>query len=411
MSFLTIQPSTACVGAVNFLPASKSYSNRVLIVDALAGGGSVIHNLSEANDTVLMKRLLASADPVLDAEDAGTTFRFLTAFLALRPGTTTLTGTERMKQRPVGLLTDALTTLGAEIRHLEKQGYPPLEITGISKQKTNKVSIRGDVSSQYISALMMIAPVLPKGIEITFIGKVGSQPYLELTAAIMQMFGAECKMSETGITIKHLAYHPAEVTVEPDWSAAGYWYAFTALAGQAEVLLPGLSLKSLQGDRVTADIMEKLGVNSEQTEAGIKLTKTDHKEEVEWDFVHCPDIAQTIAVVCAAKGIRGRFTGMESLRIKETDRIQALQHELAKLGARLEEADGVWTLIPSEKLPEEISVRTYKDHRMAMAFAPLATLMKVSIENPDVVRKSYPRFWEDVRAFGFKIAQGSMFKD
>ena len=389
-------------GVVKNLPASKSISNRAIIIDALAGGTSSLLNLSEANDTRLMKKLIVSTNSELDVEDAGTTMRFLTAFFAIQGKNKVITGTDRMKQRPIGLLVDALRKLGSEIEYLEKEGFPSIKTLGFKDQLISDLSIRGDVSSQYISALMMVAPLLPKGLTLKFEGAVTSRPYIEMTASLMNQFGVRCQVLEKEVLVPHQSYKSTSITVESDWSAASYWYAFTALADQAEVELPAMTLKSLQGDRVVLDIMEILGVRSESKGDSLVLHKSNHQKEVTWDFKHCPDLAQTVSVVCAAKGIKGTFTGLESLRIKETDRIKALQEELGKLGATFLEVGGSWILTPSENRQfKSLSFNTYLDHRMAMAFAPLSTLTDVTIEDPNVTRKSYPKFWEDIKGFGF----------
>jgi 3-phosphoshikimate 1-carboxyvinyltransferase len=402
---MQLQKSPSIKGTATLLPASKSISNRALIINALAGNTSDLTNLSDANDTRLMLELVNSASKIVDVEDAGTTMRFLTAYFTVLGKTKILTGTDRMKERPIGLLVNALRTLGGEINYPEKDGYPPIEIIGFAGQKTNVLSIRGDVSSQYISALMMIAPVLPQGLTLTLEGKVGSRPYIEMTASIMKHFGATCELLSDKVIIPHQRYTPAPFTVESDWSAASYWFAFAALASEADIYLPKLSLQSLQGDSVIVRIMESLGVKAEMKNDLLHLTKSPAANELRVDFTHCPDLGQTVAVVCAAKGIKGFFTGLESLRIKETDRIAALQNELAKIGAELIEDDKEhWRLIPSASLPDHASFATYKDHRMAMAFAPLCALMNVEIEAPEVTRKSYPNYWNDLRTTGVKIS-------
>lgn len=372
-------------------------------MNALGGNKSTLHNLSDANDTQLMMRLVESPDTVIDVEDAGTTMRFLTGYFAITNQHKTLTGTERMQERPIGILVDALRSLGADIKYLKREGFPPISTEGFGGQKTDSVRIRGDVSSQYISSLMMIAPLLSRGLKIELTGKVGSRPYIEMTAELMRKFGASCSFSENIIRIEPQPYQPSELFVESDWSGASYWFAFAALAANADISLPHLSLDSLQGDHVIADIMKSLGVASEMTNGMLRLSKVEARKEITWDFAHCPDLGQTVAVVCACKGITGHFTGLESLRIKETDRIAALQQELEKIGAALIENGNSWTLKPSASLPAKASFETYKDHRMAMAFAPLATLMEVTIENPGVVKKSYPGFWEDLKSFGFNL--------
>jgi 3-phosphoshikimate 1-carboxyvinyltransferase len=288
---------------------------------------------------------------------------------------------------------------------LEKDGFPSHQTLGFAGQKTDSLEIRGDVSSQYISALMMIAPILPKGLRLKLTGKIGSRPYIEMTASLMRQFGAEVSFKEDTVLIQPKAYTASSLTVESDWSAVSYWFAFAALADQSEIYLPRLQHDSLQGDAVITDIMSKLGVESVFENGLLKLTKAPATSAIRWDFTHCPDLAQTIAVICTAKGIHGKFTGLESLRIKETDRIAALQNELRKIGGDLIEDGDEWTLVPSHELPAKASFQTYKDHRMAMAFAPLATQMDVEIENPDVVKKSYPKFWKDMESFGFQVVR------
>jgi 3-phosphoshikimate 1-carboxyvinyltransferase len=400
-SNITLYRNNRISGVVSNLPSSKSISNRAIIINALTGHAGQLLNLSDANDTRLMLKLIESTDAVLDVEDAGTTMRFLTAFKSISGSACLITGTDRMKQRPIKILVDALRTIGAQIDYQHQEGYPPVKINGFSGQQTREVSIRGDVSSQYISALMMIAPTLPQGLLIRFEGKVTSRPYLEMTASLMRQFGALVDFTDAGINIPHQKYRPTTITVESDWSAASYWFAFTALANEAEITLPKITLDSLQGDHVIVDIMNQLGVNAELKGSDLLLTKKNHEPEIRWDFTDCPDLAQTVAVVCAAKGIIGKFTGLESLRIKETDRIKALQTELKKIGASFEETSGKWVVTPaSNPITDGIFFHTYLDHRMAMAFAPLATLADVVIEDPVVTRKSYPKFWEDIRLTG-----------
>ena len=350
-----------------------------------------------------MMKLIGTKEKTIDVEDAGTTMRFLTAYFSVTGQHKIITGTERMKERPIGILVDALRSLGAKIEYVQKEGYPPLEIKQFSGQKTGTLRIRGDVSSQFISALMMTAPTLPQGLSLILEGKVGSRPYIEMTSSLMKIFGVECAVREDQVNIPPARYHSAEFTVESDWSGASYWFAFAALAKEAEILLPRLSLSSLQGDSAIVKIMDHLGIQTSMEGDLVKLAKVESSKTLEWDFTHCPDLAQTVAVVCAAKGIEGYFTGLESLRIKETDRIAALQTELGKIGAKLLEENNTWILIPAKGLPEKASFNSYKDHRMAMAFAPLATRMDLDIENPRVVRKSYPKFWDDMHLLGFAI--------
>jgi 3-phosphoshikimate 1-carboxyvinyltransferase len=352
-----------------------------------------------------MQNLLTSTAPVLDAEDAGTTMRFLTAFCALTGRPVTLTGTERMKQRPIEILVNALRTIGATVAYTEKDGYPPVVVGPFTEQRTDSIQIQGVVSSQYISALMMIAPTLKHGLTLNFIGKITSRPYIEMTASLMRTFGVVVNLSDQSVQIPNGMYKPTDITVEADWSSASYWFAFTALAESAEVLLPQLTIRSIQGDAVIVDIMEQLGVKAEPRGSGLLLRPKDHHKEFEWDFTNCPDLAQTVAVVCTAKNIRAKFTGLESLRIKETDRIKALQTELGKIGGDLVEEGSSWLLSTHKPLPISAFINTHLDHRMAMAFAPLAAKINVAIDDPLVTRKSYPTFWDDVRSLGFEISE------
>ena len=399
---ITLLKKNSIHGSVKNLPASKSISNRAIIIDALAGSQSKLTNLSSANDTRLMRELISSTSEILDVEDAGTTMRFLTAYCSVTGRHKVITGTDRMKQRPLGILVDALRKLGAEIEYLEKEGYPSIRTKGFKGQLMNEISIRGDVSSQYISALLMVAPALPNGLKLKFEGPVTSRPYIEMTVSLMKQFGVDCQVLEGEVIIPSKNYTPTNITIESDWSAASYWYAFTALAEEAVIELPNMTMKSLQGDRVIVELMEVLGVKSATKESSLLLTKQGHQNELVWDFTHCPDLAQTAAVVCAGKGIKGLFTGLESLRIKETDRIKALQQELKKIGASFQEEGRKWVLTPSKKINvNNLFFNTYLDHRMAMAFAPFATLADITIEDPTVTRKSYPAFWEDMKEIGF----------
>ena len=402
---ITILKKTSLQGNVRSLPSSKSLSNRALIINAMMGHKGILENLSTARDTRLMQSLVNTPDHVIDVMDAGTTMRFLTAYFAITGQTKLLTGTDRMKERPIHLLVNALRTLGATIEYREKEGFPPIEIKGFGQQLTDKVTIRGDVSSQFISALMMSAPALPNGLTLQLEGKIGSLPYLVMTAELMRLFGINPELTGKQIRIPSGTYRPTTYRVEPDWSAASYWFAFVALAESAELLLPHVASKALQGDRVIVDIMNLLGVNADFLHEGLLLTKTSGKlpNRLIWDFSNCPDLAQTVLPVCAARNVVGEFTGLESLRIKETDRIAAMQTELAKIGASLMEEQGHWNLTPGKVPPGKPSFQTYHDHRMAMGFAPLATIMDFSLESPDVVNKSYPTFWEDMKGLGFTI--------
>jgi len=401
---IDILKRTSLLGNVRSLPSSKSLSNRALIINALTQPKGTLENLSSARDTELMQSLLHTTDRVMDVMDAGTTMRFLTAYMGVTGRSRLLTGSARMKERPIHLLVDALRCIGVTIGYIEKDGFPPLEIKGFGRQLTNRIKIRGDVSSQFISALMMVAPALPQGLTIELEGKVGSLPYLNMTAELMGLFGIKPEMSEQKIHIASGNYKPAFYRVEPDWSAASYWYGFAALASEAEILLPQVDSFALQGDKVIVDIMKQLGVTSDFQKDGLRLTKSNPQINIlVWDFSNCPDLAQTVLPICAAKNITGEFTGLESLRIKETDRIAALQNELAKIGATLTENGNQWKLLPGKLPSTKPLFETYHDHRMAMGFAPLATLMDIAIEIPDVVRKSYPTFWDDMKGMGFEM--------
>jgi 3-phosphoshikimate 1-carboxyvinyltransferase len=392
------------------LASSKSESNRALIINALTGFKGDLQNLSTARDTQTMIRLLQSTDQTADVIDAGTTMRFLTAYFTATNQNKIMTGTPRMCERPIGILVDALRTLGADIEYLNKEGYPPLHIKGFSEQKSNEITIRGDVSSQYISALLMIAPTLPQGLEIKLTGELGSIPYIKMTLEQMRAFGVNHDANWDEKTIKVLSntYQSTSYKVESDWSGASYWYSIVALSEfeETKVELLGLKKNSLQGDSDIVNIMSHLGVKSTFTEEGVLLTKIPAEKTLSWDFTNCPDLAQTVAVACAAKNIEATFTGVESLKIKETDRIVALQNELQKFGGELVEVEKNTTYVvksnpfsiqhsSAERRP--FTIKTYDDHRMAMAFAPLAMLMDVTIEEPNVVVKSYPSFWTDLQ--------------
>jgi len=404
------------LGGTGLLPASKSEANRALLLQRLAGGGTLA-NLSEANDTVLMARLLgeAATTDLLDAQDAGTVMRFMTAYLAVTGWRGTLTGAARMKQRPIAILVDALRALGADITYAEQEGYPPLIFGGqplAARTEPAELAVRGDISSQYISALLMVAPMLPGGLRLRLTGEIGSRPYIKMTLKLMRHFGATAtEVGRDAVEVQPGGYRPADYTVESDWSAASYWYALVALApAGASVVLPGLREKSWQGDHVIQIIMWPLGVATEflADGSGARLTQIPATPAPAGapttDFTDCPDLAQTVAVVVAALGRRRRFTGLHSLRIKETDRIAAIQNELRKFGADMPEVEpGVFEVQPGTFQVEGQTVETYEDHRMAMAFAPLAMRGPLLVHEPQVVRKSYPSFWRALAAVGVQV--------
>ena len=387
------------------LAASKSESNRALIINALTEGNSELSNLANARDTDTMQRLLNEDPETLDVLDAGTTMRFLTAFSAVRGISKTMTGSKRMCERPIGILVDALRTLGANIDYVENDGYPPMRVNSFSYNDNNKLTIRGDVSSQYISALLMVGPSLPQGLILELTGKIGSKPYIKMTLSLMEHFGVKADWTDNVITIKPQTYKAIDYTIEGDWSGASYWYSIVALSKEAKVQLNGLRKESTQGDSVLSEMMIQLGVKTEFNDKGVLLTKCEHQNSFEWDFTHCPDIAQTISVICAAKGVSARLTGLESLRIKETDRIDAIRDELANFNVEvsIEGDEAIEINSPVIDFSNISAVKTYHDHRMAMSFAPLGLLTNISIQDESVVNKSYPDFWRDLSSIGFNI--------
>ena len=385
------------------IPGSKSESNRALIISALEGNNGTIHNLATARDTRTMQSLLNDHGKIQDVLDAGTTMRFLTAYYAVSNEHKVLTGTERMQERPIKILVESLRELGCSINYTKEDGYPPIETVGFKEQLTDKLQIPGNVSSQYISALLMIAPILPSGLTVELTGAIGSRPYIQMTLEILSAFGIKYNWSGNTIKINHQPLKKASFTVEADWSGASYWYAFATLGIHGGILLKGLKDDSFQGDRDIANIMSDLGIKTTFTEEGAYLQKIESASRVSIDFIDCPDLVQTVAVICAAKNIRGLFTGLESLKIKETDRIIALQNELKKINCSFRESEpGTYSIIPSD-LPDRVEIDTYEDHRMAMAFAPLSMKLDVTIHDPGVVEKSYPEYWAEVRKAGIEI--------
>ena len=396
------------------LDGSKSISNRALILRALSGKDFPITGLGTSKDVSTMQALLASQEEVLDAGAAGTTFRFLTAFLAWSGKPCTLTGSERMKQRPIGPLVAALRTLGARIEYLENEGYPPLRFSGGQwEQVTRTLTLPASVSSQYLSALLMIAPRLPLGLELNLEGELVSRPYLEMTLRMMGFFGVNHTWQGQTITVEPQAYEARPFQVEADWSAASYYYSIAALSEHCNLKLFGLHRESLQGDAAIAQFMVKLGVHTEFGENHIRLIKNSGPQpsEFEYDFINCPDLAQTVMACCGGLGVTGKFTGLQTLFIKETDRIAAMQTELEKIAVRFNEAPRDSTLPAQEayfivegkaRFWTSPEFATYEDHRMAMAMAPLAMLHNIVIKDPGVVIKSYPAFWSDLESLGFE---------
>lgn len=409
MTFTISKPDNSLKGSIK-LPASKSIANRALIINALSYSPYPIKNLSDSDDTRVMEKAFTSNSNYFDIGHAGTAMRFLTAFLSMIVGEWTITGSGRMKERPIGILVDALNKLGARIEYIEKEGFPPLKIFG-SHLKGRIIELDGSVSSQYISALLMIAPSMEGGLSLRLKNKIMSRSYIELTLKLMEQFGIKHVWKGNEIRVAEQTYHPIQYTVEADWSGASYLYQMAALADEVDLFLEDLKLDSLQGDCVIAKWFELFGVVSEETKTGVRLTKVKKvlPNNLQLNFIENPDVAQTFAVLCVMKNVPFHFTGLETLKIKETNRIEALQNELAKFGAQITEPahgelqwDGTFAL---EKTSNP-SIPTYKDHRMAMAFAPACqTYGSVTIEEPMVVTKSYPAYWEDLKKLGFLVQE------
>ncbi len=408
MKYLIKSPEEVLRASVQ-LPASKSISNRALILNALSYSPYDIQNLSDCDDTEVMVRALNSNSCDFDIKAAGTAMRFLTAFLSKVIGEWTITGTERMKNRPIKLLVDALNSLGARIEYIEKEGYPPLRIFGSALQG-GEISLAGGVSSQYISALLMIAPLMENGLTLNLEGNIISRPYINLTLQLMEQFGVKATWSGQMIRILPQEYKPVHFTVESDWSAASYWYAMMALSKTAEIELLGLFKNSLQGDAAGAKLFAQLGVGTTFTDRGVQLKHNGNvAKKLIYNFVNEPDLAQTFVVVCVLLNIPFRFTGLQSLKIKETDRIEALKTELRKLGYLLTDSNDSILEWNGERCEPEVDpvIATYEDHRMAMAFAPAALILPqgIRIADPGVVTKSYPTFWDNLRGAGFTVKE------
>lgn len=391
------------------LPSSKSISNRALIINALGNGTFRPENLSDCDDTQVMIHALNDGKETIDIMAAGTAMRFLTAYLSVTPGTKTITGTQRMQQRPIQVLVNALRQLGADIEYIANDGYPPLRITG-RELKKDTISLPGNVSSQYISALLMISPVLGNGLTLTLTGEIISRPYINLTLQLMNDFGAKAGwLNDHQLRVEPKPYQSIPFYVESDWSAASYWYQIAALSAEAEVTLPGLFEASYQGDSKVAEIFRSLGIETIYGDKTVTLKKTGSRvERLDYDFINQPDLAQTFVVTCALMNIPFRFTGLQSLKIKETDRMAALIKEMGKLGYVLRESEDSVLSWDGERceVAADAAIDTYEDHRMAMAFAPACVVMpEIKINNPQVVSKSYPRYWEDLEKAGFSIKE------
>lgn len=403
--YYTITPPKKLRASIT-LPPSKSISNRALILNALSYSSMEIDNLSDCEDTRVVIDAFNSNSDTFDVGGAGTAMRFLTAFLAAMEGKWIIKGSKRMHDRPIEPLVDTLTALGAEIEYLEKEGYPPLKING-KQLEGGEVFVAGNISSQFISALLMIAPHMRKGLTIHLENEVISKPYINLTIKMLKSYGINTKWIGDNISIQPQSFVPKPQSVEPDWSAASYWYAFTALTPGAVIELKGLQKKSMQGDADLQRLFIDLGVTTDFTNGGACIQHTGKRtKKFFYNFVHQPDLAQTFVVTCCLLNVPFFFSGLQSLRIKETDRIEALKTELQKLGFVLTDSEpGMLEWIGERCLPENAPrIDTYVDHRMAMAFAAAAIPLKsITINDPEVVSKSYPQFWDDLSHVGFSI--------
>ncbi|MCX7987762.1 MAG: 3-phosphoshikimate 1-carboxyvinyltransferase [Bacteroidales bacterium] len=391
--------------------SSKSISNRLLIIRALSERPFQLINLSESEDTRVLQQALESNQAVVDIGHAGTAMRFLTAYFANSDRDVVLTGSDRMKQRPIGNLVKALQELGAEIRYLEKEGFPPLYIHG-KRLEGGEVKIDGSISSQFISALLMVAPTFKNGLKLELENQIISSDYIQMTMKIMKQAGVNVESDERLLVVKPQFYQAKDMIIEGDWSGVSYWYEAAAFAEESEIHILSLQQNSVQGDSRCAQIFEHLGIETQYTAEGIVISKKGKlPSRFDYDFVNNPDLVQTLAVTCVMLDVPFRFTGTQSLRIKETDRIQALQNELKKFGAHLvyiENGILEWDGTKTAKQEDSIIISTYEDHRMAMAFAPIAILNNnIIIENPKVVAKSYPNFWNDMQIMGFRIEEMS----
>lgn len=411
MHILLTKPDSSILGEIA-LPTSKSISNRALIINALSYSPYPVKNLSDCDDSVAMNRVLQSNSNRFDIGHAGTAMRFLTAYLSKIVGEWHLTGSERMQQRPISILVDALRKMGAQIEYTGEEGFPPLKITGTAL-KSGTIELDGSISSQYISALLMIAPTVPGGLTLRLKNKITSRSYIEMTLQLMRKFGIGFQWKGNDIRIDEQSYRPIPYSVEADWSGASYWYAMAALSDSCDIYLKGLNLNSMQGDAALAGWFEAyFGIRSRQDGDSVRLTKSKAVDlkKFHLDFIENPDLAQTLVVLSVMKNLSFHFTGLRTLKIKETDRIAALKNECLKLGAVLTEpAEGElsWDgIIHASLQQEEPVISTYDDHRMALAFAQVALAKgSVRIEDAMVVTKSYPSFYEDLGKVGFTIEE------
>ncbi|MCS6916084.1 MAG: 3-phosphoshikimate 1-carboxyvinyltransferase [Chitinophagales bacterium] len=386
------------------LSGSKSIANRVLIMQALAGSAAQLHNFPDAGDSQLLQHLLRERSSTVDARDAGTVYRFLTAFLSVQEGEYVLTGTSRMLQRPIGDLVDALLALGADITYAGRHGFPPLRIRG-SQMAGGTVTVNTRISSQFASALLLIGPVLPKGLTLVLNEPPVSAPYLQMTVSLMQRFGINVHQQGLTITVPNQPYRISDFFIEPDWSSASYWYEIAALSGAAEIVLPGLTIPSLQGDARIADFMTTFGVHTEPIPHGIRLRKVQAEQSTELtlSLSDHPDLAPALFATAAGCSRPARFFGLSHLRYKESNRAEAFATELQRCQIVLQ-PEGEALKLSGTFQADTPAFYTYNDHRLAMALAPLCLRCgQVIIHEPDVVNKSYPNYWRDLQQAGFSV--------
>lgn len=403
---ITLQKSKIAKQSSIQITGSKSESNRLLLLQALYPE-ITLNNISNSDDSQLMTKALASSSDVIDIHHAGTAMRFLTAYLAVRDGKeVVITGSKRMKERPMKILVEALQDLGANITYTENQGYPPLKIVGKTLNK-RKVTLKANVSSQYISALLLIASKLKNGLELTLEGEITSVPYINMTLSLLYEIGVETTFIDNIITVtpKIDSLKTTHLTVESDWSSASYFFSIIALSDiGTKITLSSYKANSLQGDSVLVNIYKNFGVSTSFSNNTVTLTKVSaHSNTLEIDLKNAPDIAQTIAVTCFALGMTCNLVGLHTLKIKETDRLVALKTEIEKLGGEVEITNKSLHLAASKTIKNGVSIATYNDHRMAMAFAPLALKTNIIIQDATVVSKSYPTFWDDLKSIGFNL--------
>ena len=396
-------PSSYTEGEIA-ITGSKSESNRLLILQALFPE-IIIKNISNSDDSKITENALKSTDSIIDIHHAGTAMRFLTAYFSTQPGREIiLTGSQRMQERPIKLLVNALKDLGAEISYDKKEGYPPLKIIG-KKIIKSKVALQANISSQYISALMLIAPSLEDGLTIELTGQLTSVPYIKMTQTILDELGFEITFEKNKIQISSAKrIEPKTWTIESDWSSASYFYSILALSRQGNICLSSYKKESNQGDSALSEIYKSLGVVTSFNRGMINLTKVkdfNFTESININLINTPDLAQTIAVSCLGLGIGCKLSGLHTLEIKETDRLRALKIEMEKLGAKVDITSDSLELYPNAKLKKDIAINTFNDHRMAMAFAPLALKAPIIINDSEVVSKSYPAFWDDLKRINF----------